>query len=242
MPLPTLQELLELPAYAYAEVLSGTSALEQPVSWVHVSEVLDAARFLSGGELLLSTGVELARVNAQEQREFLESIGAAGAVGLVLELVQSFQDVPQVLLERASQLEFPLLVFRSEVRFAELTRAAHERILKPSPVLSAQATLEQVLDALIETGRADALVEQHLGPLLHLGKRPRKVLLETLETMLTSRFNMSETARRLGIRRQTIYYRLEQLRGFLGDDFDTLERQVILLLALELLKRETPAL
>jgi DNA-binding PucR family transcriptional regulator len=241
MPLPTLQELLELPAYAHAEVLCGASALEHSVSWVHVSEVLDAARFLSGGELLLSTGVELARANELEQREFLESIQAAGAVGLILELVQSFQDVPEVLFTRAVELEFPLLVFRNEVRFAELTRAAHERILKPSPVLSAQATLEQVLDALSETGRAEALVKQHLGPLIHLGKRPRRVLLETLETMLASGFNMSEAARRLGIRRQTIYYRLEQLRGFLGDDFGTLERQVVLWLALELLKRETSA-
>ena len=60
--LPSLREILALPAFAGAELLTGRSRLDDPVTWVHVSELLDAWRFLSGGELLVSTGLELARV------------------------------------------------------------------------------------------------------------------------------------------------------------------------------------
>ncbi len=85
--LPTLAELLTLAAFSGAEVLSGHARLAQPVTWVHVSEVLDAARFLSGGELLLSTGSLLAQASAQGQADFVRSLAEGGAQGLVLELV-----------------------------------------------------------------------------------------------------------------------------------------------------------
>jgi len=246
MSLPTLSKLLELPAFQSAEVLSGTEALEEAVSWVHVSELLDAARFLSGGELLLSTGVELARATPEERREFVRSLEEVSAVGLALELVQAFAEVPPEMLEEARQLEFPLLVFRAEVKFAELSRAAIERILSSDPPDSGkpetpQATLEGVLEALERSGQAEGFIAQNLGPLLRLKARPQRILLATLEAILRTQFNMAEAARRLGIRRQTIYYRLEQLRAYLGSDFNALERQVVLLLALELTIRQQKA-
>ena len=242
MSLPTLSELLELPAFHSVahgvEVLSGVEALEEAVSWVHVSEVLDAARFLSGGELLLSTGVALARATPEERIEFVRSLEEAGAVGLALELVQSFSEVPREMLEEARRLEFPLLVFKTEVKFAELSRAAIERILASDKSEPPQATLEGVLEALERSGQAERFIAENLGPLLRLKARPQRILLATLEAILRTQFNMAEAARRLSIRRQTIYYRLEQLRAYLGADFGALERQIVLLLALELMGRK----
>jgi purine catabolism regulator len=72
--------------------------------------------------------------------------------------------------------------------------------------------------------------------ILNLPSRPRSTLLATLEALLASQFNIAETARRLGVRRQSIYYRLEQLRGMLGD-LESPERRLGLWVALELLKR-----
>ena len=48
MTLPSLREILGLPAFRGAEVLTGQSRLDEPVTWVHVSELMDAWRFLSG--------------------------------------------------------------------------------------------------------------------------------------------------------------------------------------------------
>ena len=92
MSLPTLREILALPAFQGAELLLGQSKLDEPVTWVHVSEVMDAARFLSGGELLLSTGLELARAEPAARMAFVRSLVEAGAQGLALELVQWMQE------------------------------------------------------------------------------------------------------------------------------------------------------
>ncbi|GGO25454.1 PucR family transcriptional regulator [Deinococcus humi] len=226
--LPTLAELLLLPAFTGAEVRSGQARLGAPVTWVHVSEISDAARFLSGGELLLSTGTPLA---GGDGGAYIRSLAGGGAHGLALELVREVREVPPEALEAARETGFPLIVFRQEVSFAELTRAAHARILRP-PV-AAPPSLSPVTDALNETGRAADFVAAHLGAVLALPPRPRLILLDTLGALLGCNFNVAEAARSLGVRRQTVYYRLEQLRAMLGDLNDP-RRQLGLLLALDL--------
>ncbi|WP_295816414.1 PucR family transcriptional regulator [uncultured Deinococcus sp.] len=231
-PLPSLRELLDLPAFAGAQVLGGAAGLERSVTWVHVAEVLDAARFLSGGELLLSTGLELSRTVPDEGRAYLRSLADAGAHGLALELVGSLREVPAAVLEEAQRLALPVIAFVHEVRFADLTRAAHGRILaRGTP--DATGGLESVTLALRETGRAAAFREAQLGPLLALPERPRATLLLTLDALIAGQFNIAQVARALGVRRQTVYYRLEQLRARLGD-LDDPRRQLALRLALDL--------
>ena len=230
--LPTLAEILALPAFRGAQVLSGHAQLSQAVTWVHVSEVLDAHRFLSGGELLLSTGLELSRAGAEAHAAYLRAIAQAGAHGLVLELVQSWREVPPELLAAARLLDFPVIVLAHEVRFADLTRAAHERILRPHGPPALEPGLAPVLAALQETGRSADFLAAQLGPLLALPSRPRATLLATLDALLGHHLNVAEAARTLGVRRQTVYYRLEQIRGMLGDLEDP-RRHLALALALE---------
>jgi hypothetical protein len=234
--LPTLRDVLALPAFAGAEVLSGRARLDEPVTWLHVSELMDAWRFLSGGEVLVSTGLELARATPEAREAYLRSLVDAGAQALVLELVQWLREVPEEMLRAARLMEFPLIVFREEVRFADLTREAHEAILRPHPPSDAEHWLDGLLDALVETGRSGRFVEEQLGPILGLPGRPRGTLLATLEALVDSQFNVAETARQLGVRRQSLYYRLEQLRGLLGD-LEQPRRRTGLIVALELLKR-----
>lgn len=240
MVLPSLRDILALPAFARAEVLSGRSRLDEPITWVHVSELMDAWRFLSGGEVLVSTGLELARATPEAREAYLRSLVDAGAQALVLELVQWLREVPEEMQRAARLMEFPVVVFREEVRFADLTKEAHERILRPLAPPGGEQWLDGLLDALVETGRSARFLEEQLGPILSLPGRPRGTLLATLEALFDSQFNIAETARRLGVRRQSLYYRLEQLRGLLGN-LDASRRRMGLIVALELLKRAPEA-
>lgn len=232
MTLPTLRDVLALPAYAGAQVLGGHGGLDATITWVHVSEVLDAARFLSGGELLLSTGLELSRVTPDAGATYLRSLAAGGAHGLALELVGPLRDVPPAMLSQAQTLNFPLIAFRHEVRFADLTRAALGHLLT-HPTPDAASGLDSVTHALRNTGQATTFRDAQLGPLLALPERPRQTLLGTLNALIAGGFNIAQVARTLGVRRQTVYYRLEQLRALLGD-LDDPRRQLALLLALDL--------
>ncbi len=76
-----------------------------------------------------------------------------------------------------------------------------------------------------------AVVEQEIGPLLSYDRRHMGHLLETLDVLLKVP-HKDEAARRLGIRRQTLYYRIERIASLLGEDFLQPERRLGLTLAL----------
>jgi DNA-binding PucR family transcriptional regulator len=184
---------------------------------------------------VLSTGLELARASAAAQVNYIRALARTDVRALALELVQWMTEVPDAVRDTAREIGFPVVIFRCEVSFAQLTRAAHERILRPHSGKDEPA-LDALVDALIETGRDRAFLDRHLGPVLQLPPRPRATLLATLEALLATQFNIAETARRLGVRRQSIYYRLDQLNGLLGPLNDA-KRQPGFLIALALLEK-----
>ena len=56
-------------------LVAGEAGLDRPVRWVHISELADPTPWLSGGELLLTTGMNLAEPEAQ--RAFVERLAGA---------------------------------------------------------------------------------------------------------------------------------------------------------------------
>ena len=42
-------------------LVAGQSGIDNAVRWVHISEIVDPTPWLSGGELLLTTGLQLER-------------------------------------------------------------------------------------------------------------------------------------------------------------------------------------
>lgn len=52
------------------EVVAGASHLDRPVRWVHVAEAADVGVMLSGGEMVLTTGVLLAGVEEYGDNDF----------------------------------------------------------------------------------------------------------------------------------------------------------------------------
>jgi purine catabolism regulator len=52
------------------ELLTGEETAEAPVRWVHISELTDPTPWLSGGELVLTTGMQLD--TPEKQREFVK--------------------------------------------------------------------------------------------------------------------------------------------------------------------------
>ena len=55
-------------------------AAEREIRWVHITELVDPTPWLSGGELLLTTGIRLE--NAEKQRKFIRLLAGAGVAGL----------------------------------------------------------------------------------------------------------------------------------------------------------------
>ena len=59
---------------------TGDASLDLPVRWVHISELLDPTPWLSGGEVLLTTGMQLD--TPERQREFATRLADHQLAGL----------------------------------------------------------------------------------------------------------------------------------------------------------------
>jgi purine catabolism regulator len=98
------------------------------VRWVHVSELADIAGLLSGGELILTTGIALPEDDAS-LRAYLGELAHAGASGLVIELGRRFREIPPVLVQAAERHGLPLVALHRETRFVAVTEAVHAIVL-----------------------------------------------------------------------------------------------------------------
>ncbi|MFD7501891.1 PucR family transcriptional regulator [Streptomyces sp. NPDC059850] len=126
----TLGDALRLPVLAagHPEVVSGHDQLSRPVRWVHITELLDPASFLKGGELVLTTGMPLPEDPALVRR-YVEELADIGAAGLVIELVRRYHEPPSELVEACRARDFPLVLLPGNVNFVEVTQIVHSMII-----------------------------------------------------------------------------------------------------------------
>src|SRR5947199_5254604 len=108
-------------------LLTGEAASDLPVRWVHISELLDPTPWLSGGELLLTTGMQLG--SAQQQREYVARLADHQLAGLGFGVGFGHKDVPAALVQAAAEREFPVFEVPYEVPFIAVTEAAFTKLV-----------------------------------------------------------------------------------------------------------------
>jgi len=109
------------------ELASGEDAADAPVRWVHISELPDPTPWLSGGELLLTTGIQLG--SEQRQREFVRLLSGRHLAGLGFGTGFDFEQLPAAMLEEASELGFPVFEVPYELPFIAITEKAFTRLV-----------------------------------------------------------------------------------------------------------------
>src|ERR1700727_2241746 len=120
----TVRELLQ---GLDVRLLTGEETVDLPVRWVHISELQNPTPWLSGGELLLSTGMLLE--SPEQQREFLARLADHQLAGLGFGVGFRHQQVPPALLEEAAARDFPVFEVPYEVPFIAVTEAAFTKLV-----------------------------------------------------------------------------------------------------------------
>jgi purine catabolism regulator len=118
------------------------------VRWVHISELLDPTPWLSGGELLLTTGMQLD--SPERHREFITRLADHHLAGLGFGTGFQHSEVPSALLEMAAEREFPVFEVPYEVPFIAVTEAAFTQLVNEQyavlrRALAAQERLERIV-------------------------------------------------------------------------------------------------
>jgi purine catabolism regulator len=120
----TVRELLREVGVA---VLAGEANLDAPVRWVHISELDDPTPWLSGGELLLTTG--LGTDTPEAQRAYVHRLADHGLAGLGFGTGFTHERVPDAVLEAATERDFPLVEIPYDTPFIAVTEKAFARLV-----------------------------------------------------------------------------------------------------------------
>ena len=129
-------------------LLAGEANVDMPVRWVHISELCDPTPWLSGGELLLTTG--LALDSPKLQREYIATLADHGLAGLGVGTGFTHDKVPKALVEAARERDFPLFEVPYELPFIAITEQAFARLVNEQYALlqrsiAAQERLQRIV-------------------------------------------------------------------------------------------------
>jgi purine catabolism regulator len=109
------------------ELVAGAEAADRPVRWVHSTELPDPTPWLKGGELLLSTGLQL--TGPKVQRALIERLADHEIAGLGFGTGFAHKRLPAALVTAARLRGFPLFEVPYELPFIAITERAFTHLL-----------------------------------------------------------------------------------------------------------------
>jgi purine catabolism regulator len=145
---PTMLTVRELLRDLDVHLRAGAESLDAPVRWVHISELEDPTPWLSGGELLLTTGLQLG--DEATQRAFVGRLADHNLAGLGFGAGFAHESVPAAMIEVAEERGFPIVEIPYEVPFIAVTEQAFSRLVNEQyavlrRAISAHERLERLL-------------------------------------------------------------------------------------------------
>jgi purine catabolism regulator len=141
----TVQSLLD---ELQLELATGAKAAEAPVRWVHISELQDPTPWLSGGELMLTTGIPLD--TEEKQRAFVSDLAGRNLAGLGFGTGFSHKRLPEALVDEAEKRGFPLFEVPYSVPFIAITEKAFTKLVNEQyEVLQRGLAIQRRLERLV---------------------------------------------------------------------------------------------
>jgi PucR family transcriptional regulator, purine catabolism regulatory protein len=137
---------------------AGAGGAQTPLRWVHCTELADPTSWLSGGELILTTGIQLR--GAPAQRSFVRRLAAHGLAGVGLGTGFDHSELPEAMVDEARRRDFPLFEVPYEVPFIAITEKAFGHLVNEQyGMLRGALAVQGRLERLVLEGRGlDAVV------------------------------------------------------------------------------------
>jgi purine catabolism regulator len=106
---------------------AGRESAEAPIRWVHISELLDPTPWMSGGELLLTTGIQL--TDPDEQRAYVRRLVDHHVAGIGFGVGLEHDTIPPAILQEADRHGFALFEVPYEMPFIAITEKAFGKLV-----------------------------------------------------------------------------------------------------------------
>ena len=134
------------------ELAVGKEHGSNPVRWVHISEHQDPTPWLSGGELLLTTGYNLG--SPAKQRRYVELLAGEDIAGLGFGIGFDHKRMPKAIVDAAREHGLPLFEVPYEMPFIAITERAFAILVNEQyAVLERGTQVHERLERLVIEGR-----------------------------------------------------------------------------------------
>jgi purine catabolism regulator len=108
-------------------LVGGAAGIDRRITWAHAIELQDPTPWLSGGELVMTTGLQLSS-DPEEQRAYVRRLAACGTTALAIDTGTVLTAVPETIRAEADVLGFPVLSVAPAVPFIAIGRAVSDAL------------------------------------------------------------------------------------------------------------------
>ena len=115
----TLFELMNIPTLSGLKVIAGNLGIHRDISCVTIVDTPDGSSWLSGNELVITTGYALKKTK-DSLADFIKILSHKKASALIIKVNRYITDIPQSALDMANKLNFTLLTCPEEYAFSEI--------------------------------------------------------------------------------------------------------------------------
>jgi len=122
-----LRKVLEMDNFNICEIVAGKEGIDRKVFGVTIMEAPDIAKWLRGGELILTSLYPIKNSKGVE-KEIIKEIVDKGAAGLIVKTHRFIEEVPDELIAMGNELNFPIIEIPQDVRFVDLMYPLMERL------------------------------------------------------------------------------------------------------------------
>lgn len=122
-------------------VVGGAQNVDREILWAHAIELPDPGPFLSGGELVMTTGISVGN-EPRAQADYVSRLVAADVAALAFDTGISYDHVPQGIVDAANALGLPVIQVPASTPFIAITRTVIDRI-NADQVKAIQRTVDE---------------------------------------------------------------------------------------------------
>jgi len=136
-----------------ARVVAGERGLDRIVESVNVMEVPDILEWVHPGELLVTTLYPV-HDDPAALEELVPRLAAKGLAGLAITPGSYIDRIPSSMIEKADELDFPLIELPPKVSFIDIIQPLTSKILnlQANELRQSEAILRQFVDLLLQGG------------------------------------------------------------------------------------------
>jgi purine catabolism regulator len=189
----TVAEALKLDVLAGARVVAGRGGLNRVVGWVHNAGVPDAPDWLNGGELVLTTAINMPS-EPEAQRDYVRAMAEKGVAALCIAVGRYIDAIPDYLREAADECDFPLIEIPYQLRFVDIAKVVNAQVMQENMAMVSRAlNIHQALTQLVLEGGDFQQLARRLAELI---KQSVSIETDRFEALASENIAAVDEARR----------------------------------------------